>query len=304
MLDVGVRYRMTKQQQTKNCHWISRVLTEPWEVGERFLHFYDFNTRELARKSSRSLFSEDGINSQDVENWLGRMVETPFGNFRDKLAACDPSALDDWRDYRAATLILWLQGTRALEGLFGPPDEGGLADLASCSDSDIDALVYAFSEEYMLLSLNPPRNQLLYLPSSGGFPLPVEDLGCLTTKNFGLAVPIHPHAVLAAVPKGAVLSVESLTPRLPAYSVGVSRYADRVVIPPAMFEHFTENEICSFVTSFRSGNDAAHDALAQLREAVRDCYEEGGFETHLDSLNRLNLGPTPDPSQKAERQTS
>lgn len=61
---------MDQQQVTKNCHYISRFLTKPWEFGERQLRYYDFDEDKFDTKSSRSLFAEDGLNAQQVESWL------------------------------------------------------------------------------------------------------------------------------------------------------------------------------------------------------------------------------------------
>lgn len=70
------------EQVTHNCHYISRLLTTPWEGTQRFLRYYDFDTNQFELRSSRSLLAAEDINSPDVESWLKRMVEDPLGSIR------------------------------------------------------------------------------------------------------------------------------------------------------------------------------------------------------------------------------
>jgi hypothetical protein len=66
----------TRKQITKNCHFISRFLTAPWEFddqrGQRQLHYYDFDTDNFEQYSSKNLFAERDLNSPRVETWLKR----------------------------------------------------------------------------------------------------------------------------------------------------------------------------------------------------------------------------------------
>ncbi|HVV50787.1 MAG TPA: hypothetical protein VHO06_14070 [Polyangia bacterium] len=88
----------TRKQITRNCHYISRFLTEPWEFddehGQRQLHYYDFDTDAFDNFSSKNLFAEKDLNSPQVETWLKETLETPLGAVRPRLTAADPSALD------------------------------------------------------------------------------------------------------------------------------------------------------------------------------------------------------------------
>lgn len=70
---------MANDQVTKNCHYISRFLTRPWEDDQRQLHFYDFDTGTFGVKSSKNLFAESQLNSPTVETWLRDVLETPLG---------------------------------------------------------------------------------------------------------------------------------------------------------------------------------------------------------------------------------
>jgi len=64
----------------KNCHYISRFHTRPWEVGERDLVYFETGTVE--RHTSRTMFSREQLNTPEVEARLNRLVETPLGKIR------------------------------------------------------------------------------------------------------------------------------------------------------------------------------------------------------------------------------
>ena len=72
------------RQDTKNCQFISRFVTRPWEHGQRMLTFYNFETGEIETQSSMSLFARDGLNTQDVEGWLNkrRDIKPPIRSAR------------------------------------------------------------------------------------------------------------------------------------------------------------------------------------------------------------------------------
>ncbi|MBE7450075.1 MAG: hypothetical protein HS111_14585 [Kofleriaceae bacterium] len=79
---------MPTGQVTENCHYISRMLTKPWEADQRRLHFYDFDTDAWDDGASRYLFSGDRLNAQHVEDWLGRIIEGPLQRSRELPRGC------------------------------------------------------------------------------------------------------------------------------------------------------------------------------------------------------------------------
>jgi hypothetical protein len=74
-------------QITTTCHYVSRFLTKPWEVEQRKLFFYDFETDCFVRGQSATLFAGNQLNSQQVETWLDRVVENPLGRCRRRFAS-------------------------------------------------------------------------------------------------------------------------------------------------------------------------------------------------------------------------
>jgi hypothetical protein len=67
-------------QQTKNCHFVSKFLTRPWEGKDRFLWIYDFISDRFTRQSSNSLLAAEKINSNKVELWLKTSFEDTARN--------------------------------------------------------------------------------------------------------------------------------------------------------------------------------------------------------------------------------
>jgi hypothetical protein len=169
------------QNDTENCHYITRFVTEPWETAsrrrptqKRYLRYFDFDTGSFDEAPSRVLFAKDKLNSQEVETWLNKIIETPLGARRQRVINGDGSALDDWRFYRAATLMLWLQGLRA-KTLANADSRQQLLELTRKSISDTDALVLAFKEEFELalvsVDITEGRFAPLVVPSKGLFPV-------------------------------------------------------------------------------------------------------------------------------------
>ena len=136
-------------QITKNCHYVSRFLTKPWEFEDRRLWYYDFDSGTFDRASSRSLFAEDEINSPEVETWLGEILEAPLSRARPQLIKADPRALDDWQFFRAAVLMLWLQGFRAssVEEL---EDRRHLDEIARLPIPHLDTMVQMIGRDFTM----------------------------------------------------------------------------------------------------------------------------------------------------------
>ena len=191
-------------QVTKNCHYISRSLTRPWEAGQRRLHFYDFDSGTWNDESSRGLFAENSLNPQHVETWLDRTIEGPLSLCRKKLAGGASDALEDWGFYRAATLMLWLQGMR-VRSVADHDARRDLEHLATRSTEETDQLVLAIRSEYDLtLATTVRKGEMLaplFFPSSGLFPLTYPDTGCLSGHTVALGLPLDMWSALIALPR-------------------------------------------------------------------------------------------------------
>lgn len=190
--------------RTNNCHYVTRFLTTPWETvssrgDQRYLRYFDFDQVAFDEAPSSTLFSEDRLNEPILENWLNATVETPLGACRRQLEQGDEHALDNWSQYRAATLMLWLQGAR-VSSLSQLDARDHLHALAARTSEQIDGLVRAFREQFDLCALTlPPAASPLFFPSTGCFPFFYRDGGCLSGNAVGFALPIGPRCVVPSL---------------------------------------------------------------------------------------------------------
>ncbi len=279
-------------QITRNCHYISRFLTRPWEGQRRRLHFFDFATGEFEDGPSRRLFAEHVMNSQAVESWLGRMVEQPLGVVRPRLAALDPTALDDWRFYRAAVLMVWLQGLR-LRSIADESARRDLSDLASQSDAEADSIVASVREEFDLCVVytvwQGTKIAPLYFPSSGVFPFVYPDSGCLSGHAIALGLPLEPHCALAVVPadKHGTRDLSRIPSSISNFSIGTST-AGRLVVPPTIFEAYAEDELRTILLDMRRDGDGLREAVKAGRQIVIDAFASVGLAPDADRCGRLS----------------
>ncbi len=281
------------EQITKNCHYISQFLTKPWEGQQRHLHFFDFASGQFDFEPSKHLFAEDFINSQAVEAWLSRMVERPLGIVRARLAAHDPTVLDDdWRFYRAAVLMVWLQGLRVRSIV----DEGArrnLSELAAQMDGEADAIVASVREEFDLCLIYTvgQDNKIapVYVPSSGVFPLVYSDSGCLSGNSIGLGLPLEPYCALAVIPvdRHGKRDLSRIPPSISNFSIGRST-ASRVVVPPSVIEAYPEDELRTILLETRATGDSLLEAFRASRQIVLDAFASVGLRLEQDMAGRLS----------------
>ncbi|HJL18935.1 MAG TPA: hypothetical protein RMH99_24950 [Sandaracinaceae bacterium LLY-WYZ-13_1] len=247
------------------------------------LHYYDFDTRSFGRTSSRSLLAEEAINSQEVENWLSRYLESPLGTVRPRLVVGDPAALDDWRFYRACVLMLWLQGARS-SSVGDEASRRELESLAGLSEQEMDQLTAAFDSDYQLAlaftTINGGSFAPLFFPSTGLFSLMVPAPCSATTFTIALGLPVDLHCALIAVPHpveaAEPLDLSFLSAQLSNWSIGAQE-ARRVVLPPELLAGIREDEL----------RDALEDARKLVTEMLRDLNSVDRLLAHASSLAGL-----------------
>jgi hypothetical protein len=252
-------------QVTKNCHYISRFLTRPWEVVDRQLDYYDFESKSFGRLSSKRLFAEDQINSSAVEIWLRDVLETPLAAARPKLVAAHPRALDDWCFFRAAVLMLWLQGART-QSVEDEDAKRELEWIAALSMPDLDGLVNEIRQdfEFRLVTTIAPDGMVapIFYPSSGIFPVWHRDGGAVGGWHRGIGMPLDIHTVFVAT--GAQTHGEidfSLWPAsISNWSVGTSA-SRRVVIPPPSLTVHKKTSLQDAILEIRGMNDEVNNCV-------------------------------------------
>jgi hypothetical protein len=281
-------------QETHNCHYISRLLTKPWEYGQRMLRFYDFETDRFGSKSSRSMFAGERLNTPNVERWLKDYVEDPLGAIRARIANGDVFPLEnDWACHRAALLMVWLQGGRPTT-LREQTAREWLESLARMPEAELNGLVMLMREDHDLRLIHTVASPTgdgfapLYFPSTGLFPFLVRDPGCLSGWSFALGLPIDVHCALLVTPteRHVELDLAAVRGMLASWSIGLSR-ALRVVIAPALYDQEGEGRLRALLHELRRTNDHLVDLVQQCRQLVASAFAEFGLEPQHDGAGRI-----------------
>jgi len=266
-------------------------LTKPWEGAERYLSFFDFESGRFARASSRSLFAEREINTPAVELWLKRTIEDPLAIARPRLVVADPKALDDWPLFRAALLMLWMQGVRS-KSVDLEDARQELDRLAALPEQELDHLVALLREEFdlQLVFTSSRKEQFapLFFPSSGLFPFVVNDRNCVSGHSFALGMPLDLHCALVVTPadSGGLIDRTRLSPSIADSSVGVAR-ATRVVVPPAVAHAMSEPDLAKILRGLRENAQSLIDNVAEKRRLVAEMYALTGVKLSEDASGRL-----------------
>lgn len=286
---------MPAGQVTKNCHYISRFLTRPWERDQRRFRVYNFERSNFENGFSASFFSEEGLNEQHVETWLDHTLERPLSNCRRKLAKGQLDALEDWSFYRAATLMLWLQGIR-VRSLHNDDARRSLAILASCDVAETDQLVVSIRDEYDLALVRTIRvgDEVapLFFPSTGIFPFSFVDSGCLSGWSVGLGLPLDLMSAVVAVPRNGtgIRDISRVPASIANFSVGTSA-ARNVVVPPIVLEGIGEAEIARNLEKQRVLNDNISSNVAEAKDLVISAFDVGGLAAPRDGAGRIPPRP-------------
>ena len=270
---------------TKNCHYISRFLTKPWEQEDRRLWFYDFDAGDFGRSSSKRLFAADSINSPKVEVWLGRVIETPLATVRPMLESVDPTALNDWAFHRAAILMLWLQGSRS-KSLQGKGNRS-LEWIAAQSEEDLDTLAALFMEDYKFALVTTVQKDgrvaPLFFPSSGMFPVALRDSDCRSGYSMALAMPLAVTCALVAVPDGSGVDTSLLPGSISNCSVGAAT-ARKVLICPGLVR---DAQLKKELILMREQNLELLRNIENKQLLTVEMSRQLGIETSFDQAGRL-----------------
>lgn len=251
-----------------NCHFVSRFLTKPWEHGQRQLHYFDFADGKVKSAPSKTLFSEVGANTPEVEQRLDRVIETPIAQALAQLGAPQNASGQrglDWPVFRALTLLMMLQPLR-VPGNSARNEK--LEETILKSDQELDEIAKAADQRYQLGRFTVRPDAALLYPASGFFPIVAQD-------NRGawsacIALPIALQHVMVAVPRdvdwdqASALWSANGSGILSNASVGTS---DRVVLPPAHVNATTPEDIAKLVTEMRESTTRLLDLCRELNNA-------------------------------------
>jgi len=265
----------------RNCHFVSRFLTKPWEFGQRQLYYYDFDNEQIQTNSSKSLFAEVGTNTAEIEQRLNELIETPISNAITKLVpseAIDIVEIDEWPLFRALNLLLLLQWSRASDK---EPYRSRVREALSWDDTTLDQLVNVCQQRYMVFGLRGhPRAPLCY-PSHGLFPLPIRHQSGSYSAIY--AIPLTENYAVARVPRDVNMDdvFQTITCQggyLTSSSVGTT--ASRVIIHPSVIEAFDGTTVAGKIEEFRNG----------ARKMFALCSEIKKIDQEMDEISEELLG--------------
>lgn len=226
-----------------NCHFVSRFLTTPWEHGERELSYFDFEEGTIRSHSSKTLFALTDANTREVEGRLNRLIETPVSQALARLTQLrtDSEELFEWPLFRALSLLLMLQPTRAAKGR---ERSERLEEIVMRPDAELDRLATEAQALYQLGRITVRTDVPLLYPAAGFFPLVAK--GKRGSYEGAIAMPVATRHVFVAVPRSldwdtatAQWSANGAAPVANA-SVGTS---NRVVVPRAAIDSLPPEEV-------------------------------------------------------------
>jgi hypothetical protein len=214
-----------------DSHYISKSLLRNWEHPSGCLRYYDFSDGRIKRSSAKKMYVSETQFPDDVEKWLGRVIESPLGDY---VARCkraivaqpsEPRMPDPLpRERKALTLAVVLQGVRTGFAL----DNGDtmLVDTVRRGDDVFDMVVMGLdhvSDLYVAQSFD----ERLYFSSVGVAVWPL-------VGGLALFLPLAPWMFVMRVPKAVLADSvkEALGLRGMPTALSAGLRGERVVIPP------------------------------------------------------------------------
>jgi hypothetical protein len=248
-----------------NDHYISRFLTKPWEVGQRQLWFYDFKTDSFGRRSSESLFAEDGLHSQETGDRLNELIETPVSLHRAETVNGDGILTipgKNWKVFRALVALIRLQPQRHLDKE-GAERRFTLDDMIGQGENFLDGLAAKTQEEYTLIAVTL-RDGAFQMSFTDAVYFPIPMVGSEPV----LAMPLTPGHFIALPRKGYQKSSLEEWLRsdssISAFSIGLGGSAQRVIVPPGL------------QPSIKEEPDNVRKMLRELRSSCREIFNTIG----------------------------
>jgi hypothetical protein len=267
-----------------NCHFVSRFLTKPWEFGQRLLWYYDFDHKQIEKKSSRSLFAQVGRNTAEIEKRLNELIETPIATALTTLVPSgniDNVEIREWSLFRALSLLLLLQGSRVAER---KSHRARLGQTLSWDDATLDQLVHACHKAYRIFGLRGHPGAPFCYPSHGLFAIPIrQQNGSFTTVY---AIPLTEYFAVARVPRDVNMNdtFQTITSQggyLSNSSVGTT--ASRVIVHPSVIEAHGTDTTARMIEEARKG----------VLEMLSLCGEINRLDREMDDIVMESIGYGP-----------
>lgn len=273
----------------KNCHYVTRGITTPWEMDQRKLWYYDFQTNKIEDHSSKSLFSGDGLLSQAAELKFKQLIEDPIMEMRN-LALKDPTRVQfDWKHVRSVSLYFMGQVQRFNISLQGANNDGSLEEFLKKDNDYYDQLAAAAQKQYQIVGITLPSSKQFFFPQTGFFTFFFLDESRLYKFSSGFAVPLAPHFAMAIIRTDADSSrlLQQLD-ALSAYSIGTGSNINKVLIPPDIKQANTDNLLIEHFKEKRAQVQTMVTDMFKMKGLVNTMYETVGL-TPEDGLASFEI---------------
>jgi hypothetical protein len=258
--------------KVKNNHFVSRFLTEPWEVADRNLFYFDFSTQATKLRTSKFVFAKKRIISSEADRRFNGLIETPLGSAFSEIRKGREPNFDDMKTARAVYLYFLAQIPRLAQA--HKPGTKDLEDLLSMSDAKLNLLLLISTSESQAFVAPIEPGKRLYFPEVGVFSFPVKDPGCVSHWSWGFGVPVSLTRALLLISKTASPKDVKDIP-LAEISVGLGEPCKKVVLPPGV-EKFSPEEIASIVNEHRTLCKELVATVDEYRMTIRRHIEESG----------------------------
>jgi len=251
--------------KTKNNHFVSRFLLEPWEIRKGKLLVFNYATKTFSEADTEKLFAKEGLFSQEQENFFNKHIETIT---RQELSSLEKNGfkINKWKNYRAIVLLLW-----DLIGRFQAAKNNAptAVDFFTNLDQDkMNALVSAIESMFETVVINISASDHLCFPSN--LLIYVFDS---TTGECSFGIPIDTKRALFAVRHGTDLNeFQKLSKTRYLQNVSIGNYAtDFIVVPPGTAQ---TDEMAVQLCQQREINEKAAKNIAFARAFIIDALKQ------------------------------
>jgi hypothetical protein len=262
-----------------NCHFISRILTRPWEFGQRRLHFYDKKTKRFHQTSSKKLFARRGLNSKKTEEHLEHIMETPLARALPQLLNASDAgsgSITDWPTYRALMLLYPFQLARITPDRSPPID---LESLCSWPDEALDQYVRVMEQSNRLITAVSHRECPFFYPSKGYFIVPLR--WAATPHPGAIAMPLTERHAVVWIPAGVdddlVHTTLSKGEGALVTNASIGTNSERVVIHPSIMKHANLDDLRAHIEEMQDCNLTDIQTAVNINTTIFAAYARAGL---------------------------
>jgi hypothetical protein len=264
-----------------NDHFVQRALINHWATDDKFVYIYDFADGSLVWRSTKSVFSKEGLNSEYLEKRVGLIIDDPLGKIAHEHQAYRqggpvPTLIgENEAAWRAAAIVFATQIARSFDGKGETTDSLGM--MMNMTDGQLSAYAQRFWDRHELGAYIMPPNVALFLPEMGTYMFP------LFSEQFGAswvdALPIGPQTVLYAAPKGVKFEPnETAVSAVGNFSVGMGPLNSKLVVSPMLVETHGLEAMKSDIQEMRRFVNEQRDQVEKIRRLHVKMFARCGLE--------------------------